>query len=149
MSPNGSKTIEFVLDHDDNLNPFSQEERVRQFCAGTTKELRSQNLGVLWSCQPDLNWRPHPYQGFEGLRPSAERSTASLPLLFFLIPKADSFSLKKLTTSFCAITLSHLLSTKQGVLIKLNIFPHLFLVCIIFNHLSIIRHQEQAKINHK
>jgi hypothetical protein len=34
-------------------------------------------------------------------------------------------------------------------LIKLNIFSHLFLVCIIFNHLSIIRHQEQAKNNQK
>ncbi len=28
-----------------------------------------------WSCYPDLNWRPHPYQGVERLRLSKERST--------------------------------------------------------------------------
>ena len=51
--------------------------------------------------------------------------------------------------SFYGDILSHHVFTKQGILTKLNTFNHHFINSIIFNHLSIIRHQEQAKINHK
>ena len=47
-------------------------------------------------------------------------------------PKSRQFLSKKLTASFFAITLSHLLFRKQDVLTKLDIFSHLCSVCIIF-----------------
>ncbi|WP_419504921.1 hypothetical protein, partial [Allofournierella sp.] len=27
------------------------------------KPTRTKRIGFSWSCYPDLNWRPHPYQG--------------------------------------------------------------------------------------
>ena len=90
----------------------------RKYNAKKLLHLSMQEL--FWSCYPDSNWGPHPYQGLRSFAPHANRSTCwwkpLIYLAFLLADKQSFFSLICLSDLIPSrITVLYYSSCKQSI----------------------------------